>query len=53
MQTWVDDMTMRMDEAEEWISDIEDKLQKIMKPKRRGKERYWITNVDLGNSETA
>lgn len=26
------------------------KLWKIMKLKRRGKERYWITNVDLGKS---
>jgi len=26
-------------------------MEKI-KVKRRGKERYWITNVDLGNSDS-
>ena len=45
-------MTTRKDNAEEQISDIENKITEKMKLKRRGKEKYWITNVDLGNSVT-
>lgn len=45
-------MKRRMDEAEEQMSDIEDKIWKIMRLKRSGKDRYWIMNVDLDTSAT-
>ena len=41
-----------MEEAKEQISDTEDKIMENNEAKRRGKEKYWITNVDLRNSVT-
>ena len=46
----MDPMTMRMDEAEEQISDTEDKSLKNNEAEKRRKGRYWITNVVLENS---
>ena len=45
MQTQMDDMTMKMDEAEEWISDIEDKItQNNEAEKKKGGKKVWIIN---------
>ena len=42
-----------MEDAEERVSEIDDKIiGKIVKLKRRQKEKHQITNVDLGNSTT-
>ena len=37
MKTEMDAMTMRMDEAEEWISDIEDKIMENNEAEKIGK----------------
>lgn len=37
MQNWLDIMTSRLKEAEEWVSDVEDKIMGEMKQERRGK----------------
>ena len=52
VQNSLDVLTMKMDKAEEWRSDIENKIIENNKFEKRGKERYWITIVDLGNSAT-
>ena len=51
MQTEMHAMTMRMDEAEEWISDTEDKIMENNEAEKES-ERYGITRVHLGNSAT-
>ena len=47
--TRLDTMNFRLEEAEEWISDIGDKLWKIMKLNPKQKE-LQNTRIDLGNS---
>ena len=42
----------RIDKAEGWIGDIEDKIMENNEVEKTGKERYQIMNVDLGNSVT-
>ena len=39
MQSQVEDIKIRMDESQEWITNIKIKLWKIMKLKRRGKRK--------------
>ena len=43
MQNWLDIITMRMEEAEEWIGDIEDKIMENNETEE-GKKiiRSWI-----------
>lgn len=40
----------RMEEAEEWINDIEDKIIEN-KEAEEGKEKYWIMNADLESQQ--
>lgn len=44
-------MMTKMEETEERISDIEDKIMK-KKLKRTEKEKHWIMKIDIGNSVT-
>ena len=50
MQSQMDAMIAKMDEAEQWISDIDDKI--IMKQKKGGKQRQKIMTQDLENLVT-
>lgn len=50
MQNWLYAKTIRMDETEEQNSDREDKIMETDEAEKRGKEKYWITNVNLQNS---
>ena len=54
IQNRLDIMDMSMEEAEVQIqiSDIEAKLQKVMKLKKREKE-LWSTRLDVGTSVTS
>ena len=40
-----------MEESEEWISDIEDRMMENNEVEIK-KEDWWVTWVDLGNSVT-
>ena len=41
-----------MEEAEEWIHYTKDKIMENNEAEKRGKEKYWIMNVGIGNSVT-
>ena len=45
MWNWLDIMTSRLKEADEWGRHIEDKIMGEMKLEGRGKLKYCITNL--------
>ena len=45
-------MTTRMEEEDEQVNDIEDRIMENSDTQQKWKEKFWIMRVELGKSVT-